>query len=72
MGSREKNTYNIYAKDLAAKIHGCVWFPDFPEIADYVVKNARPGDLILTLGCGDINKCAHLIVEKLKEKATKN
>ena len=72
MGSREKNTYNIYAKDLAAKIHGCVWFPNFPEIADYVVKNARPGDLILTLGCGDINKCAHLIVEKLKEKETKN
>ena len=72
MGSREKNTYNIYAKDLAAKIHGCVWFPDFPEIAGYVVKNARPGDLILTLGCGDINKCAHLIVEKLKEKETKN
>ncbi len=72
MGSREKNTYNIYAKDLAAKIHGCVWFPDFPEIADYVVKNARLGDLILTLGCGDINKCAHLIVEKLKEKETKN
>ena len=72
MGSREKNTYNIYAKDLAAKIHGCVWFPDFPEIADYVAKNARPGDLILTLGCGDINKCAHLIVEKLKEKETKN
>ena len=72
MGSREKNTYNIYAKDLAAKIHGCVWFPDFPEIADYVVKNARPGDLILTLGCGDINKCAHLIVEKLKEKETKD
>lgn len=72
MGSREKNTYNIYAKDLAAKIPNCVWFPDFPEIADYVVKNARPGDLILTLGCGDINKCAHLIVEKLKEKEAKD
>ena len=72
MGSREKNTFNIYAKDLAAKIPNCVWFPDFPEIADYVVKNARPGDLILTLGCGDINKCAHLIVEKLKEKETKS
>ena len=72
MGSREKNTYNIYAKDLAAKIPNCVWFPDFPEIADYVVKNARPGDLILTLGCGDINKCAHLIVKKLKEKETKD
>ena len=68
MGSREKNTYHIYAKDLAAKIPGCVWFPEFPEIADYVVEHARSGDLILTLGCGDVNKCAHLIVEKLKSQ----
>ena len=72
MGSREKNTYNIYAKDLAARIPGCVWFPDFPEIADYVVSHVRPGDLVLTLGCGDVNKCAHLIVEKLKEKEAAN
>ena len=64
MGSREKNTYNIYAKDLAAKIHGCVWFPDFPEIADYVVKNARPGDLILTVGAGDVYKSAERLVAR--------
>ena len=69
MGSREKNTYHIYARDLAAKIPGCVWFPEFPEIADYVAERARPGDLILTLGCGDVNKCAHMIVEKLKAKS---
>lgn len=65
MGSREKNTWNIYAKDLAEKIPGCVWFPEFPEIADYVVENAQPGDLIITLGCGDVNKCAHMIVDRL-------
>ena len=63
MGSREKNTYNIYAKDLAAKIHGCVWFPDFPEIADYVVKNARPGDLILTVGAGDIYQAGEALLK---------
>lgn len=66
MGSREKNTIGIYAKDLAAKIPGCVWFPEFEEIADYVVSIAQPGDVVITLGCGDVNKCAHLIVEKLK------
>ena len=63
---RETNTYNIYAKDLAAKIPGCVWFKTFPEIADYMVANAREGDLVLTLGGGDVYKCANLIVEKYK------
>ena len=68
MGSREKNTIGIYTKDLAEKIPGCVWFPEFEEISDYVVSIARPGDIIITLGCGDVNKCAHLITEKLKRK----
>lgn len=71
MGSREKNTDGVYTSQLAKKIPGAVWFPEFPEIAAYVAENARPGDLILTLGCGDINKCAYMIVEKLKEKYEK-
>ncbi|MCM1335688.1 MAG: UDP-N-acetylmuramate--L-alanine ligase [Bacteroides sp.] len=65
MGGREKNTYNIYAKDLAEKIDGAVWFPTFDEIADYVCANAREGDLILTFGCGDVYKAAYLMIEKM-------
>lgn len=68
MGSREKNTYNIYSKDLAEKIEGCVWFPTFDEVAQYVADNAESGDLIITLGCGDVYKVANLIIEKLKNK----
>ncbi|MGN0596171.1 MAG: UDP-N-acetylmuramate--L-alanine ligase [Ruminiclostridium sp.] len=68
MGSREKNTYNIYSKDLAKKIEGCVWFPTFDEVAQYVADNAEKGDLIITLGCGDVYKVANLIIEKLKNK----
>ena len=63
MGSREVNTWNIHTSDLAAKIPGSVWFESFEEIAAYVLKNAQDGDLVITLGCGDINKCAHLMVE---------
>ncbi|HEX2985963.1 MAG TPA: UDP-N-acetylmuramate--L-alanine ligase [Caproiciproducens sp.] len=63
---REENTYNIYAKDLAAKIPGSVWFKTFNEITDYVTKNAEPGDLVLTLGGGDVYKCANQIVAKYK------
>lgn len=65
MGSREKNTYNIYAKDLADKIPGCVWFKTFEEISEYVMSYAKPGDLVITMGCGDVYKCAKLM---LKEK----
>ena len=35
---------------------------------DYVMEQAQPGDLILTLGGGDIYKCANLIVEKYKAR----
>lgn len=62
MGSREKNTYNIYAKDLADKIPGCVWFKTFEEISKYVMSHAKPGDLVITLGCGDVYKCAKLML----------
>jgi UDP-N-acetylmuramate--alanine ligase len=64
MGAREVNTYDIYTKDLAAKIPGSVWFPTFEEIAGYVVANARPGDLVITLGCGDIYKAAKMMLAK--------
>ncbi len=59
MGGREKNTYGIHTKDLAEKIPGCVWFSTFKEISDYVLAHAQPGDLVITLGCGDIYKCAN-------------
>lgn len=68
MGSREKNTYNIYSKDLADKIEGSVWFNTFDEIADYVVNYAKEGDLVITLGCGDIYKAAKIIIKKLREE----
>ena len=65
MGSREINTYNIYTKDLAQKIPGSVWFNTFEEIADYTVSIAKEGDLIITLGCGDIYKAAKMMIERL-------
>jgi UDP-N-acetylmuramate--alanine ligase len=69
---RETNTYNIYAKDLAAKIPGCVWFKTFEEITDYVTAHAKDGDLILTLGGGDVYKCANLIVQKYRQQEKNN
>ena len=68
MGSRERNTYNIYTSQLAEKIPGSVWFNTFEEVADYVVKNVENGDLVITLGCGDIYKAAKLMIKKLEKQ----
>lgn len=68
MGSREKNTYNIHSSDLQAKIEGCVLTPTFDECVDYLLKEAKEGDLIITLGCGDIYKVAKDLAKKLEER----
>lgn len=61
---REVNTYGIQTSDLEAKIPGSCHFGSFDEIANYVMSKAKKNDLILTLGGGDIYKCANLIAEK--------
>lgn len=67
MGSREINTYNVYTAQLAEKIPDSVWFNTFDEVADYVLGNAEAGDLVLTLGCGDIYKAAKIMINRLKK-----
>jgi len=67
MGSREINTFHIYSKDLAAKIPGCACFPTFEEIAGFMAGQMQPGDLVITLGCGDVYKCARMMLAKAKE-----
>ena len=68
---RETNTDNIYAEDLGAKGPGSVCLKTFDEISDYVIERAQPGDLIITLGGGDIYRCANMIVEKYKKAENK-
>lgn len=63
---RETNTYNIYATDLTAKIPGSVYRKTFEEITDYVCSNAKEGDLILTMGGGNVYMCANMINKQLK------
>lgn len=68
MGSREVNTEGVYTSQLAEKIPGSVWFNTFEEVSDYVLKYATAGDLIITLGCGDIYKAAKIMINKLNNK----
>lgn len=76
MGGREVNTYGITAQTLADKIDGAVCFDEehdesIEHTSQYVAENAGEGDLIVTLGCGDVNKAARKILELLKERYSK-
>ena len=52
--ARERNTVNIHSSDLAAQIPGAVCFDTLPEVSEYLRSIAKPGDVILTVGAGDI------------------
>ncbi len=71
MGSREKNTEGVYTCQLAEKIPGSVWFNTFDEVVDYTMAHAQPGDLIITLGCGDIYKAAKKMAQLYRQKTGK-
>ncbi len=68
MGSREHNTWNVHADQITAKMTNGVYIPAFPEITDYILENVQEGDLVVTMGGGNVYYCARMIVEKLKER----
>ena len=61
--AREQNTIGISSRDLAEKIDGAVYFETLPEVTAYLKSLAQPGDVILTVGAGDIYTVADAIVK---------
>ncbi len=68
--AREKDIYKISSEELAGEIKKeypdkkVYYMSSFEEIANYVKKNAEEGDLVITMGAGDIYKVGDLIMEK--------
>ncbi len=58
--AREKNTIGISSKDLQAELlkrgSECYYFPSFDEIENFCLEKCSPGDLLITMGAGDIVK----------------
>ena len=62
--AREKNDIGISSQDLAAKIPGAVYCSTLDQVADQLAELARPGDLILTVGAGDIFRAGEKLLER--------
>jgi len=56
--AREKNTIGVSSNDIAELInaHGgnAGYIPDFDKIIEYVLKHTEPGDLLITMGAGNV------------------
>ena len=62
--AREKNTVGVSSRDLAERIHGSECFVSLEDIALRLREIAQPGDLILTVGAGDIYTVGDALVSE--------
>ncbi len=61
MGSREVNTTGISSEDLAKGLKDCTCVDGLESAAKKATELAKPGDIIITMGGGDIYKAAYMI-----------
>ncbi len=61
--ARERNDIGISSRDLAARIPGSVYCETLPEVTEYLRQNIREGDIVLTVGAGDIYRAGEALVK---------
>ena len=62
--ARERNTIGISSKDLLKHIPGGYFCATLPEVTEQLKALAQPGDLILTVGAGDIYRAGEAVVKE--------
>jgi len=69
-GSREDpaDWGNVDSTLITDKMENGIYIPDFDSITSYILENAQPHDLVITMGGGNIYFCGRMIIEKLKER----
>lgn len=64
---REKDDGTVHARDMVAAIVksgvSARYIPDFEGIRDYLAENAHAGDLVVTLGSGDVFEKTRLLLD---------
>lgn len=61
--ARERNTVGISSKDLVQEIPGSVYCKTLPQVTKYLRSIAREGDVILTVGAGDIFRAGEALLK---------
>ncbi len=61
--AREINLIGISSRQLADRLDNSVYCPTLQDVTAYLRENAREGDLILTVGAGDIYKAGDFLLQ---------
>ncbi len=61
----EKPIPGVSAKMITDLMNEGEYIPNFIEVTDSVIERAEPGDVIITLGAGDVSSLAPIIVDGL-------
>ena len=64
----EKPIEGVDSRIITATMTKGEYIPNFVEVTDSVVASAQPGDVIMTLGAGDVSSLAPIIVEGLERR----
>lgn len=71
--AREKDTGLIHSTDLVKRINehlnNAVYIPSFEGIVDSLIRDSSAGDLVLTMGAGDVDKVGELFLAEKKIRA---
>lgn len=62
--ARERNTIGISSAQVAEKIPGAVYCETLPEVTEYLRQNVREGDVVITMGAGDIFRAGEALLGK--------
>jgi UDP-N-acetylmuramate--alanine ligase len=65
----EKDIRSVSSKDLVEKINNikpgkALFFKDFEQTANYLRKNTKKGDLIITIGAGPVNQVGEMVLKQ--------
>ena len=61
--ARERNTVGISSRDLAAQVPGSIYCETLPEVTAWLREHAQPGDVVLTVGAGDIYRAGEALLK---------
>jgi UDP-N-acetylmuramate--alanine ligase len=64
----EKPIHGVSSSLIAEKMSHGYFIPNFALASERVIEMAKPGDVIITLGAGDVNSLAPIIAEGLQRR----
>ena len=60
--AREQNIHNTSSADIKEYLSEAVYCGTFEKISEYIKANALEGDMVITMGAGDIYKVKNLLI----------